>query len=113
MVRIYHNPRCRKSRAGLDFLNQNGSDPEVVDYMNNPPSEKDLEKLLIKLGKKPHDIVRTQEELYRKDYKGKNLSDTEWLKVLVQNPRLIRRPIVETDNKAVIGDPVENIKEIL
>lgn len=113
MFKIYHNPRCRKSRAGLDYLKQKGSDPEVVDYIKNPLSEKDLEKLLSKLGKKPHDIVRTQEELYKKDYKGKNLSDTEWIKVLVQNPRLIRRPIVETETRAVIGDPVDQLATIL
>lgn len=113
MVKIYHNPKCRKSRAGLDYLKLKGSDPEVVDYIKNPLSEKDLAKLLSKLGIKPHDIVRTQEELYKKEFKGTNLSDTEWIKVLAQNPRLIRRPIVETETKAIIGDPVEKIKAIL
>jgi arsenate reductase (glutaredoxin) len=72
-------------------------------------AEKELKKLLEKLGKKPKDIVRTQEDFYKKELKGKDLSDEEWIKILVENPRLIQRPIVETKNKAVIGDPAENI----
>jgi arsenate reductase (glutaredoxin) len=113
MLKIYHNPRCRKSRAGLEQLKQKASEYEVIDYIKNPPSNAALKKLLGKLGKKPFDIVRIQEDFYKKELKGKELSDEEWIKVLVQNPRLIQRPIVETENKAVIGDPVENIDNIL
>lgn len=113
MVKFFHNPRCRKSRAGLDYLKLKGSDPEVVDYIKNPLSEKDLAKLLSKLGIKPHDIVKTQDELYKKEIKRKNLSDTEWIKALALNPRLIRRPIVDTETKAVIGDPANQIAMIL
>lgn len=113
MLKIYHNPRCRKSRAGLDYLKSKGSEPEIIDYIKNPLNEKELKNLLKKLGKKPKDIVRTQEDYYKKELKGKDLSDTEWIKILVKNPRLIQRPIVETKNKAVIGDPAENINSIL
>jgi arsenate reductase (glutaredoxin) len=113
MLKIYHNPRCRKSRAGLEFLKQKGSEPEVIDYIKNPLTEKELKQLIKKLGRKPMDIVRTQEELYKKDLKGKKLSDAEWIKILAENPRLIQRPIVEAENNAVIGDPAENINSIL
>lgn len=113
MLKIYHNPRCRKSRAGLDYLKSRGSEPEIIDYIKNPLTEKELKKLLEKLGKNPKDIVRIQEDYYKKELKGKKLSDAEWIKTLVENPRLIQRPIVETKNKAVIGDPAENIDSIL
>jgi len=113
MLKIYHNPRCRKSRAGLDFLKQKGSEPEIIDYIKNPLTEKELKKLLEKLGKKPKDIVRTQEDFYKKELKGKDLSEFEWIKILVENPRLIQRPIIETEANAVIGDPAENIDSIL
>jgi arsenate reductase (glutaredoxin) len=113
MLKVYHNPRCRKSRAGLDYLKSKGSEPEIIDYIKNPLNEKELKNLLKKLGKKPKDIVRTQEDYYKKELKGKDLSDTEWIKILVENPRLIQRPILETETKAVIGDPAENIDNIL
>jgi arsenate reductase (glutaredoxin) len=113
MLKIYHNPRCRKSRAGLDYLKQKGSKTEIIDYIKSPFTEDELGALIEKLGMKPTNIVRTQEELYRKELKGKDFSDSEWIKILAENPRLIRRPIVETSNKAVIGDPAENIDSLL
>lgn len=113
MLKIYHNPRCRKSRAGLDHLKSKSSKFEIIDYIKNPPAEKELKNLLEKLGKNPKEIVRTQEEYYKKELKGKDLSDAEWIRTLIENPRLIQRPIVEAENKAVIGDPAENINSIL
>jgi len=113
MLKIYHNPRCRKSRAGLDYIKQKGSEPEIIDYIKSPLSEDELKALLKKLGKKPKEIVRTQEELYRKELKGKDLSDARWIKILAENPRLIQRPIVETDKKAVIGNPADIIDNLL
>ena len=113
MLKIYHNPRCIKSRAGLDYLKSNSVEFEMIDYMKKPLTEKELKKLLEKLGKKPMDIIRTQEDFYKKELKGKNLSDSEWIKTLAQNPRLIQRPIIESTTKAVIGDPADNIDNIL
>jgi arsenate reductase (glutaredoxin) len=113
MLKIYHNPRCRKSRAGLDYLKSKGSEPEIIDYIKNPLNEKELTGLLEKIGKNPKDIVRAQEDFYKKELKGKKLSDAEWIKTLVENPRLMQRPIIETENIAVIGDPIENIENIL
>ena len=92
-----------------------GYDPlfEIVEYLKNPLTEKQLETLLAKLNKKPLEIVRTQEEYYKTNLKGKNFKDHEWIRIMVQNPRLISRPIIEKDYKAVIGDLSENIDLLL
>jgi arsenate reductase len=113
MMKIYHNPQCSKSRAGLKYLKNKNISFEIVEYLKNPLTEKQLETLLAKLNKKPSEIVRTQEEYYKKNLKGKNFKDHEWIRILVQNPRLIRRPIIEKDYKAVIGDLSENIDLLL
>lgn len=113
MCTIYHNPRCRKSRAGLQYLNDKGIKPEVVEYLKDPLTEKDLNELLQKLAMKPTDIIRTQEAVFKSEFKGRDLSDSEWIKALVANPKLIKRPIVAKGNKAVIGDPAENINALL
>jgi arsenate reductase-like glutaredoxin family protein len=67
----------------------------------------------MKLNKKPVEIIRTQEKVYKEQFKGKKFNDDEWVKILVENPKLIQRPIVETKHKAVVGDPPENIEELL
>lgn len=113
MITIYHNPRCKKSRAGLQYLQEKNVQFEVREYLKDPLSEKELKGLLGKLGRKPDEIVRTQEDLYKKEYRGKDLSDGEWVSILVENPKLIQRPIVEKGKEAVIGDPAENIGKIL
>jgi len=113
MYTIYHNPRCKKSRAGLKYLQDKGIEPEIVEYLKEPLSEGELKKLLKMLGKKPEEMIRTQEEVYRKHYKGKDLSDDEWVKVMVENPKLIHRPMVVKEGKAVLGDPAENIEKII
>ena len=73
-------------------------------------TEKDLEKLLMKLNAKPGEIIRTQEEYYKKNLKGKKFNEHEWIKIILQNPKLLKRPIVEGQYKAVWGDPVERIE---
>ncbi len=113
MIRIYHNPRCRKSRAGLQFLQDNGVKFEIVEYMKSSLTEKELEKLLVKLNRKPEEVIRRQEEYFKKNLKGKKFNDHEWIRIMIGNPKLIQRPIVEREYKAVIGDPVENIEPIL
>jgi arsenate reductase len=113
MMKIYHNPQCKKSRAGLQYLKDKNIPFEIVEYLKNPLTEKLLEGLLAKLNKRPLEIIRTQEEYYRKNLKGKDFKDHEWIRILVQNPKLIQRPIVEKDYKAVIGDPPENIDVLL
>jgi arsenate reductase len=112
-LRIYHNPQCKKSRAGLHYLQQSGREFEVVEYIKKPLTEKEVEKLLIKLNLKPADILRKQEDYYKQHLKGKHFEDHELVKIIIQNPKLLQRPIVESIYKAVVGDPVENIATLL
>lgn len=109
MYTIYHNPRCKKSRAGLQRVIEKGIEHRVREYLKDPLTEEELGTLLMKLNKRPVEMIRTQEEYFRKELKGLNLNDQEWIKVMVENPKLIHRPIVEGKYKAILGDPVENI----
>jgi arsenate reductase len=113
MLIIYHNPHCKKSRSGLQYLQKSGSPFDVREYLKNPLTEQELETLLIKLNRKPADILRSQEDYFKQNLKGKKFEDHEWIKILLQNPKLIQRPIIEGKYKAVIGDPVENIEPLL
>ena len=112
MITIYHNTRCKKSRAGLEFLKSKTDDFTVVEYLKAPLTIEQLTILLMKLNKKPQEIIRAQEAVYKQNFKGKNFNDKEWVKIMVENPKLIKRPIVVKDNKAVWGDPAENIIEL-
>ena len=112
-LKIYHNPRCAKSRAGFKYLQEKGVEYEVVDYMKNGITEQELADILMRLHKKPSEIVRTQEEIYKKELKGKKFTDHEWLRILTENPRLIQRPIVLAKHKAVLAQPPEKIDELL
>lgn len=109
MIKIYHNPRCKKSRAGLQYLKEHTDDFEIIEYLKNPIDENELNNLLIKLNKKPYDMIRGQEAIFKSSFKGKNFTDEEWVKIMVENPKLIKRPIVVKNNKAVWGDPAENL----
>lgn len=113
MYKIYHNPRCKKSRAGLQYLQEKGVEHEIVEYLKEAISEEELKDLLVRLHRKPLEMIRTQEEIYRKGLKGKNFTDDEWVKIMVENPKLIHRPIVVKGPKAVLGDPADNIDAIL
>jgi len=112
-MKIYHNPRCKKSRAGLQFLQEKGIEPEIIEYLKEPLTEDDLKDLLVRLHRKPVDIIRTQEEYYRKELKGREFTDDEWVKIMIENPKLIQRPIVVNGPKAVVGDPASNIEALL
>jgi len=110
---IYHNPRCRKSRETLAILEEKSVDIEVIKYLEDTPNEKELEKILAKLHLNPQDILRKGESLFKENFKGLNLNDHEWIKVMVENPKLIERPIVVKGNKAIIGRPPSNVEELL
>jgi arsenate reductase len=112
MYTVYHNPRCKKSRAGLQYLSDKNLEFQVREYLKETLSEAELTALVMKLNIKPRDLIRTQEEVFRKELKGLNLNDEEWIKVMVENPKLIHRPIVEGKYKAVVGDPPENIDQL-
>ena len=112
MYTIYHNPRCSKSRAGLAYLESKEVKFQVVDYLKNPLSKKELKELLMKMNLKPIEIVRTQEDLYKSDLKGKNFTDDEWIRILIENPKLMQRPIVAKKHKAILAQPPEKIAEL-
>ena len=113
MIKIYHNPRCRKSRETLGLIREAGHEPEIIEYLQNPPTESELKELLEGMGKKPMELVRKGEEIFKSKFKGKTFSDSEWIRIMVENPKLIERPIVVKRKKVILGRPPENVKNIL
>lgn len=113
MIIIYHNNRCGKSRSALCILEEKGKKFQIIEYLKDAPTVEELKSIIKKLKMKPHDIIRTKEAVYIEQYKGKTLSDDEWLQAMHENPILIERPIVINGNKAVIARPPEKVNEIL
>jgi len=115
-ITIWHNPRCRKSREGLAFTqkiaDEKGLEVEIIKYLDNPPSEEELTKVLKMMSMKPIELVRTKEAIWKENYKGKDLTDTEIIKAMVSNPKLIERPVVIYNNKAVLARPAEKVAEL-
>jgi arsenate reductase len=112
MIKIYHNPRCSKSRQGLAILEDKKVAIEVVKYLDNPPSREELIDILNKLAIKPMQLIRKGEVIWKENYKGKDLTDAEIIDAMLANPKLIERPIIISGNKAVIGRPPEKIMEL-
>lgn len=112
-MKIYHNPRCSKSRQTLELIRAEGIEPEIIEYLDEIPSEKELGELVRMLGISPEELIRKGEDDYKAKFKGKNLSDAEWIAAMVAHPKLIERPIVVREGKAVLGRPPENIRELL
>jgi len=113
MIKIYHNPRCSKSRQGLAILEESGKAYEIVKYLENEVDVEQLKAIISKLGIKPIDLVRKNEAIWKSNYKGKSLSDKEIIDAMVTNPKLIERPIVVNENNAVVGRPPEIILNII
>ncbi|WP_299111458.1 arsenate reductase (glutaredoxin) [uncultured Winogradskyella sp.] len=113
MIKIYHNPRCSKSRQGLAILEASGKDFETIKYLEDVLTAKELESIISKLGIKPMDLIRKNEAIWKSDFKGKTLSDKEIIEAMVNHPKLIERPIVVNGEKAVVGRPPESISEII
>lgn len=110
-VTIYHNPKCSKSRATLALLHEKGVEPDVIEYLTNPPSATQLKDILKKLGKAPADILRKKEAAEEGVDGGQ--SDDALIKDIVTHPRVMERPIVVRGAKAAIGRPPENVLTIL
>lgn len=113
MLKIYHNTRCKKSREGLEILKNSGKEYEIKEYLKDPLSEKELGELIKKLDIAPIQLIRKNEKIWKEDYKDKDLSDRELITVMAKNPKLIERPIVEDNKKAVIGRPPAEIEKLL
>jgi len=111
-VTIYHNPRCSKSRATLALLQDKGVSPEIVEYLNAPPSIEELKRILAMLGMKPRELLRTK-EAKEAGLDDPNLSDDALIAGMVANPIVIERPIVLSGGNARIGRPPESVLEIV
>jgi arsenate reductase (glutaredoxin) len=105
MVQIYHNPRCSKSRAGLEYLKTKTVDFEVIDYLKTGLTSETIRQILQRLNVKPSELVRTQEDYFKQQLKGKIFSDEEWIQIIVENPKLLKRPIIVNKYKAIWADP--------
>ena len=113
VIAIYHNPRCGKSRGALAILEEKGIAPTIVEYLTTPPTKEELHAIVKKLGIEPEQLVRKREEVYKKKFAGKTLSDDQWLDAMAKYPILIERPIVVRGGRAIIGRPPEKVLEIL
>lgn len=113
MIKIYHNPRCGKSREGLNIVKNSGQEFEIVRYLENVPSKEELKSILKMLDIKPIDLVRQKEKIWIDNFKNKNLSGEAIINAMIENPILIERPIVINGNKVAIGRPPQNIENIL
>ncbi len=113
-MKIYHNPRCSKSRQSLALLQEAGVELEVVEYLNDPPTVEELSQILAALQMEPAELMRTGEAAYKElGLNAKVLSREEAIEIMVQNPVLIQRPIVVKGEQAVIGRPPENIRTLI
>ena len=113
-ITIYHNPKCSKSRKALEIIKSKNIEPTIILYLVNKLSKADVNNLLTKLGLSIRDILRTGEDEYKKyNLKSENLSDNKLIEFLIKFPKLLQRPIVVKNSKAVIGRPPENILILL
>ncbi|HKK16272.1 MAG TPA: arsenate reductase (glutaredoxin) [Gammaproteobacteria bacterium] len=113
-VTIYHNPRCSKSRQTLELLQSKGIEPEIIEYLKNPPDKATMKKLLTMLGMEPRELMRKKESAYKEaELDNASLSKEDLIEGMLSHPILIERPIVVANNKAAIGRPPESVLEIL
>ena len=110
MIKVLHNNTCSKSRAILEHLDENNVPFEIIDFMETPLTELELKTLLKKLNTDVQGLIRKNDRIYQERYMGKNFSEDEWIKILVENPALIQRPILIKGSVAMVGIPIENVR---
>ncbi|WP_299381432.1 arsenate reductase (glutaredoxin) [uncultured Lacinutrix sp.] len=113
MIKIYHNNRCSKSRCALEVLENSSKDFEIVKYLEDVPTKKELQQLIKMLNIEPIDLVRKNEAIWKSEYKNKDLTNDAIIDAMLAHPKLIERPIIVNGDKAVICRPTENIYKIL
>lgn len=114
MKKLYHNPKCSKSRQTLALLNERGIEPEIILYLKDSPSSKEIKSLLEKLELSARELLRTGEEVYKTlQLNDNHLSDSALINAMAEHPILIERPILETDKAARIGRPPEQVLELI
>ncbi len=109
MLTIYHNPRCSKSRETLKIIEENGTKVKIVEYLSHIPTKSELVDILKMLKIPAKEIIRKGEPIYKELYKGKELSEDQWIEAMISHPKLIERPIVVKDGKAILGRPPQNV----
>ncbi|WP_297813044.1 arsenate reductase (glutaredoxin) [uncultured Methylophaga sp.] len=113
-IQILHNPRCSKSRQTLALLEEKGVEPEIIKYLDTPPSAAELKTILAKLGISARDLLRKGEDDYKKlNLKDPDLSEAALIDAMVNHPKLIERPIVINNDKARLGRPPESVLDIV
>jgi len=113
-MKIYHNPRCSKSRQALALLRERGVEPEVIEYLKTPPDAATLARLLKQLGLRPRDLMRAKEPEYRTlGLDAPDLDDATLIRAMAEHPKLIERPIVVAGKHAVLGRPPERVLELV
>ncbi|MFY0601817.1 MAG: arsenate reductase (glutaredoxin) [Cyclobacteriaceae bacterium] len=113
MTTIYHNPRCMKSRETLALLEEKNEDVTIVEYLKETPSKEELTQIIGQLAIKPLQLIRKGEADFKEHFKGKELTDDQWIDAMIQYPKLIERPIVVKDGKAALGRPPVQVLDIL
>ncbi|GBO89570.1 arsenate reductase (glutaredoxin) [Marinobacter salsuginis] len=113
-TRIFHNPRCSKSRQTLELLTERGIEPEIIRYLETPPTEQELKDILSALNLTPRELMRTKEKEYKEQgLNDPELSDEQLIAAMIATPKLIERPIVIANGKVALGRPPENVLSIL
>ena len=113
MIKIYHNPRCRKSREALKYIEDKGASFEVIQYLQNPLTGQELSNLINKLNIRPIDLIRKEEALWKTQFKDKNLDKEALIDLMIKEPRLIQRPIIEFQDMAVIARPIIALENLI
>ena len=114
MIKVYFKPNCATCQTALSLMKKNTDEKlDLIEYLVETPTQKEINEILKMLGLKAEDLVRKKEPLYKEKYQGKKISNAQWVKILHDNPILIERPIIVKDGKAIIGRPIEKILEIL
>ena len=113
MITIYHNNRCSKSRNALEILKKSNEKFKIINYLETVPNKKDIKTLLKQLGLEPIDLVRKNEIIWKENYRDQSLSSSQIIDAMIKYPKLIERPIVVKNDKAVIGRPPELIIDLI
>ena len=112
-MKIYHNPRCKKSRETLAILEEKNIEKEIILYLKNPPSPKELKKILYLLNLTPLELIRKEEKIFKEKIKGQNFSNDDYIEMMCEFPIIIQRPIIIKNERAVIGRPPKKVLDLL
>ena len=113
MLKIFHNPRCKKSRNALSLISSSGETIQVVNYLKDIPTKAELLQVMERLGMAPEALVRKNESLWKEKYKGRTFSDDEIIDLLLEHPKLIERPILIKGNRSIIGRSEDKVREFM